>query len=226
MGHFQAFQQLLDSSAKTAVVAVGAGRGFVVNSKRDRLVVTAAHCLPFFPPCHGASYLEERTYKDLIAPLGSNPAAWAECLFADPIADIAVLGSPDNQELFAEAEEYEALVESTTPIAIADAPKESCAWLLSLDQKWFRCTIQIVNDGRLWVSNLERPVVPGMSGSPIILDDGTAIGVVALAAFSRSLECPNPRLVHDLPGWLSNNEVIHEQSKHRRLANCPASKSR
>lgn len=190
--------------AKTAVVTVGAGRGFVVNGKPDRFAVTAAHCLPFFPPCHGASGLEERTYKDLLAPLCSKPAVWAECLFADPIADIAVLGSPDNQELFAEAEAYEALVESTTPIAIADAPKEGCGWLLSLDQKWFRCTVQIVNDRWLWVSKLDQPIVPGMSGSPIISNEGAAIGVVALAESSRSLECPNPRLVHALPGWLTN----------------------
>jgi hypothetical protein len=72
----------------------------VVNYKHDRLVVTAAHCLPHFPPCHGASYLEERTYGKLLGPLGDKPTVWAECLCADPIADIAVLGSPDNQALF------------------------------------------------------------------------------------------------------------------------------
>src|ERR1700676_4429023 len=73
--------------------------------------VTAAHCSPFFPPCHGASYTEERTYQALLAPLGSEPSVWAECLFADPIADLAVLGSPDNQVLFDEADAYEALVD-------------------------------------------------------------------------------------------------------------------
>jgi hypothetical protein len=69
-----------------------------------------------------------------------------------------------------------------------------------LDQKWFRCTIQIVNDGRLWVSNLDQPIVPGMSGSPITSDDGAAIGVVALAEVGSShfLAAPNPRLVRDL----------------------------
>ena len=83
-----------EHEAESAVVTVGDGRGFVIKHRHDRLVVTAAHCLPRFPPCHGASYLEERTYSELLAPLGDDLAVWAECLFADPIADIAVLGSP------------------------------------------------------------------------------------------------------------------------------------
>ena len=53
----------------------------------------------------------------------ATSAVWAECLFADPIADIAVLDSPDNQELFEQAEAYEALVDSTKPLTIANAPK-------------------------------------------------------------------------------------------------------
>jgi hypothetical protein len=47
---------------------------------------------------------------------------WVACLFVDPMADIAVLGSPDNQEMYYEAEAYEKLVESITPLAVADAP--------------------------------------------------------------------------------------------------------
>src|SRR5271165_2710278 len=124
--------------AKSAVVTVGDGRGFVVTCRQDRLVLTAAHCLPFFPLCHSMSDLAEKTYKALLAPLGREPAVWAECLFADPVADIAVLGSPDNQDLFDQADAYEALVKSATPIAIADAPGEKGqGWLLSLEQSGF-----------------------------------------------------------------------------------------
>jgi hypothetical protein len=35
----------------------------------------------------------------------------AECEFVDPVADITVLCSPDNQSLFDEADAYDALVE-------------------------------------------------------------------------------------------------------------------
>src|SRR5450756_956963 len=88
-------------SALDAVVTVGHGRGFVVEGRgrfgsRDRYVITAAHCLPSVPPCHGASLLEDRTYKNLIAPLSDQPSVWCECLFLDPIADIAVLCLPEE----------------------------------------------------------------------------------------------------------------------------------
>jgi hypothetical protein len=193
----------LAQKAKNSVIAVGDGRGFVVNGRRDRLVVTAAHCLPFFPPCHGASGLEERTYGSLLAPLGKKAAISVECMFADPIADIAVLGPPDNQELSKEADACEAFVESAAPIAIADAPEKGRGWLLSLDQKWFACAVEYNKrlDGPLLISKPEQPIAIGMSGSPVISDDGVAIGIVCLG------KGVNPRLIRDLPGWLLNATI-------------------
>jgi hypothetical protein len=35
---------------------------------------------------------EERTYRDLVGPLGRKKAVCAECLFVNPVADIALLG--------------------------------------------------------------------------------------------------------------------------------------
>ena len=98
--------------AQRAVITVGEGRGFVVEGGRQRLVITAAHCLSHFPPCAAFSQLEERTYQDLLGPLGEPPKVWAECLFADPIGDIAVLGSPDSQAL---SEQSEGLSGLSTP---------------------------------------------------------------------------------------------------------------
>ena len=40
-----------------------------------------------------------------------------------------------------------------------------------------------------------------MSGSPILTEIGTAIGVVCTAAAPWE-GGPNPRLTHNLPGWL------------------------
>jgi hypothetical protein len=83
-----------------SVVRVGYGRGFKVTSTNlGVLIITAAHCLPRFPQPHPAAYLEERTYPNILGPLGGTLNVWAELLFADPIADIAVLGPPDGQSL-------------------------------------------------------------------------------------------------------------------------------
>jgi hypothetical protein len=109
------------------VVRVGDGRGFVVRCQNyqgheELIVITAAHCLPHFPPPHPAMYLEER--QRLLGPLKRGRVVWAECLFADPMADIAVLGSPDDQALYDKAEFYRQLVASAYPFTIADAPAQ------------------------------------------------------------------------------------------------------
>ncbi len=64
--------------------------------------------------------MKER-HKKLLAPLGQKPSIWCECLFVDPIADLAILGCPDDQELSEEAEAYEALTEPAVPLKIVGA---------------------------------------------------------------------------------------------------------
>ena len=80
--------------------------GFVVEGAGERLVITAAHCLPSLPPAGPSFRLVARTFGPLLALRGEEPSAWAVCRFVDPIADIAVLGSPDNSH----ADDYIALM--------------------------------------------------------------------------------------------------------------------
>lgn len=127
-----------------AIVRVGCGRGFVIERENQRLIVTAAHCLPTLPPCHPASNTEERTYRELVGPLGDEkPRVWAECLFVDLIGDLAVLASPDNQELCEEADAYEALVGTANALPIAAAPVR--VFGVGVIAKW-----QVVTAGRPW----------------------------------------------------------------------------
>jgi hypothetical protein len=214
----------------TAVVKVGAGRGFVVGNRRERFVVTAGHCLPELPPYHAASYTEERTYGALLGPIDGDQIVCAECLFADPIADIAVLGTPDGQELYDEAQAYEALVGGATPVPIAELTlvrppitlstgatmfgrpmAESEGWMLSLDGRWFRCDVTATSRS-LWIANAAEAIEGSMSGSPIMDEVGKALGVVCISAEFKTAEGremgkpreggPNPLLTACLPGWL------------------------
>jgi len=208
---------------RRAVVTVGGGRGFVVEIELNRYVVTAAHCLPQLPP-EAPAEIEDLMYAKLLGPLGAEPTVWAECVFVDPVADLAVLGSPDNQELWEEAEAYAALVDNAVPLPIGrltfvpqhftrpdgtviDGPPvaESAASLLSLDRRWFTC--QVTSLGRaLWIKDAVEPIQGGMSGSPIVAPDGTAIGVACLSAGPDNLPHheggPNPVLATRLPGWM------------------------
>jgi len=187
-------------------------------------VVTAAHCLTApvtvrgdiaskgatLPPAHGASYSEERTYPRLLGPLGAKPRVPAECLFVDPVADLAVLGPVDGQELYDKALAYEKLVEALDPLPLGSLNfgyrydkggrsvtvgsrryklkafvdptpiTESDAWLPALDGHWFRC--RVASRGRsLWISEAEEDVRGGMSGSPIISPARQAVGVVCIS---------------------------------------------
>jgi hypothetical protein len=210
---------MIAEQATRSVITVGDGRGFVIESpwRRNRLVVTAAHCLPSFPPAHAAAYTEEITYPNLLGPLGAEPTVWAECVFVDPIADIALLGSPDDQELYDEAEAYGQLTndnlddggseEGSPALLMADAPERVRAWVLSLEGKWLECEARHINSPRapFWLEKAAAPIAGGMSGSPILADDGSAIGVVCVSSSHEGHTSggPNPRLAAHLPSWLA-----------------------
>ena len=165
-------------------------------------LVTAAHCLPSVPPAGPSFGLEARTYGPLLARRGEEPRAWAVCRFIGPIADIAVLGSPDNPY----ADDYKALMGTAKALSFGDAVRHPVnfwapARLLSLDgRRWFSCTVRHFG-GPLWITHAAEGIRSEISGSPIVREIGTAIGVVCIAAAPWE-GGPNPRLTHNLPGWL------------------------
>lgn len=143
---------------------------------------------------------------DFLRPIGAKPTVWAECLFVNPVADIAVLGPPDEQTLPEQAQGYKALLRSLKPFKVADIQQVDQVWLLSLERKWFSCRANYLPwvNGSLWLHTWELgSIKSGMSGSPIISDNGEAVGVVRVANLTGLDSGPQARLVRDLPGWLS-----------------------
>jgi hypothetical protein len=75
---------------------------------------------------------------------------------------------------------------------------KSPARLLSREGEWFRCTVARSPRGySLWIEDIEQPIVGGMSGSPIVTDSGAAVGLICTTTG------PHPRLLDNLPGWIS-----------------------
>jgi hypothetical protein len=165
-------------------------------------------------PARLGRYLHESTYHLLIGLLGAKPNITAFCYFADPVADITVLGAPDNQSLGDECGQYEAFVEALPPFDVAppwppsrmrfagfkDQPPAFpsvevavTAHLLSLDSAWLD-DVARHKGGGLWTEP-EGLTVNGMSGSPLISTTAAAIGVVST---NNIVPC----LVNGLPGWL------------------------
>lgn len=184
---------------KTPLVAVGGGRGFVVQSGWHRYVITAAHCLPHLPPAAAAA---DCIYANLLGEIGAAATfIWAECAFVDPVADIAILCSPDDQALWEEADLYEKLIEPKVPLRVAALPPPPIedpkipqhlrddvqgtrpARLISITCDEFTCMVGYSASSRsLWIEGAEQPIVGGMSGSPILDQDGAAVGLISISA--------------------------------------------
>jgi len=136
----------------------------------------------------------------------------AECLFVDPVADIAVLGPPDDQAL----EGYMALTEAMVPLRVAELPwcvepQTGQGALMSLDCQLIACDFEIFEGRALWI---KKGVEPAMSGSPILDGAGAAIGVVCSAEESSDDGGANPHLTEHLPRWLLR-EFLLEPRKSR-----------
>jgi hypothetical protein len=202
--------------AKRAILRVGGGRGFVVEHRTyvgstQRIVITAAHCLPCLPPAHPAAFGEELTYPTLIGPLGGKRTVCAECLFIDPVADIAVLGSPNSTALLKQADAYDRLLEDMESLCVTDAPEQGeephtfrglkvrrptpgkgPAYVLSLRGRWLGGEVHRTG----WLAFEPQSFVKsGMSGSPILSPAGEAIGLVSTGSMNPALmECLPARL--------------------------------
>lgn len=208
------------SKARAAIVTVGFGRGFVVQGSRERrYVITAAHCLPQLPPAHPASYPEERTFTNLLGALGTAPTAAAECLFVDPIADIAVLCEPDaNGDLDTDA--YVTLVDAATVVRVGTLASLD-AYLFALDGQWERCTMRVGSPyGPARALTLVGAITgnaPGTSGSPIIDADGRAVGVVSVGGGGaiQGEQAGQPLLASVLPLWLLSDFGVNVAAARR-----------
>ncbi len=204
-----------------SVLTVDKGRGFIIEHRtlfdfgngfqrnRRKLVVTASHCLPHPPvmPCY--SY-KETTYPNLLAPLGEEPSVWAECLFFDPVSDLAILGKPDDQEFGEESDAYARLVDGRKPFTIA-APETGEGYMLALDGVSWQPTPLKVHVS-VWGSSLSTgATLPGQSGSPIVDATGRAVALVSIGSEFLNLSSgsrtpmdagPQPILKFQLPSWV------------------------
>src|SRR5262249_57037833 len=101
------------------------------------------------------------------------------CRLVTPCTYRAVLVPPDIPD----ADEYKALMETATAFSIAGALRNPVNFwvpgrLLSLDgRRWFCCTLRHFG-GPLWITHAAEGIRSEMSGSPIVTEIGTAIGVV------------------------------------------------
>jgi len=212
----------IENEASRAVVRCGDGCGFLIGAGTERYVVTTAHCLPYLPK----PFVDEsRIYRNFVDLMGKGPELAAECVFVDPVSDIAVLAAPDIFKWTYEAQTYTWLVGDSQGLPVAKDSEDSddmqVGWLVQ-NGSWFSCRYcpgdaVSLPDGLCvsgpvdwffghYVCEFSRPIVGGMSGSPILNDRGAVIGIL-----TNSNSAPDnkhtegvlvPRLTYYLPGWI------------------------
>jgi hypothetical protein len=212
---------LMLNDAQAAVVTVGTGRGFVMQTAHERLILTTANCLPHLSHPDAGSDFRDRTFFDLLGPLQSDPTVSAECLFVDPVADVAVLGEPKSL-LDAEKDAYRALVETSGTLRIGVLTTPCEVWLLTLEGRWERCRVRTSAVGRaLTVVGANQGLAPGTSGSPILNPEGAALGIVSVCAPASDetvLERQGqPLLGSVLPVWLFTASTQRPAQEQRQM---------
>jgi hypothetical protein len=188
---------VLLEAARQAIVVVGEGRGFVVDEQNPRLVITAAHCLPYLPPAAPFDVDNRSFYTNILAPLGGIPSISATSLFVDPIADLAVLFEGDEPD-----ERFCSFIDSCHGLRIAAPPPSDAAWLLTLSGQWEQCRVSTEYGRHLTVIDANDGIAGGTSGSPILTASGHAIGLVSTGTPGAREHPRQPALVNALPAWL------------------------
>ncbi|MGH8592345.1 MAG: trypsin-like peptidase domain-containing protein [Gammaproteobacteria bacterium] len=192
-------------------VGIDGGRGFVVQGQyEERYVITAAHCLGDVPD-HVLKVEDELVG---IGPLAEPDKHISASVYVWDVArDLAVLGCPDDQTFFDEADAYQAFVGGCVALDVdLEVPPypPDCGLpfvMYTSDNLWVEGVASTVG---MYMTGIVLGIgIPGgTSGSPIFrADDGAAFGLVTTGQLTEGgelepVETAQIHLGDNLPGWM------------------------
>lgn len=178
----------------------GEGCGIFVG---HGLILTAGHCTDF--TAEGNLVLGSHHFEVIQTISGKliHAGIWA----VEPVADIAALGSLDNQTFTQEADEFEQFCEATDPVPISSG-----------ETPWGQpCTVHIFTHTGDWLKGMatvwgegstaslaletESPIMGGKSGSGVFNDAGELVGIVSWSTEGETTG-GTARPLMALPTWL------------------------
>jgi len=150
------------------------GQGVLVEGG---FILTAAHCIDC--NCEGDMTMDEYIIEEIETINGNlkiQPFA------VEPVKDIAVLGSLDDQAFNKEATQFEKYCDNIKPIPLCTNnfeldEKKFVSYIFTHKKSWVKATT-IYIPTRLDMYT-EEPIESGTSGSPIVNEKGELIGIVS-----------------------------------------------
>ncbi len=190
---------------KATVTLLGkGGQGVLVN---NNMIITAAHCIAY--ECQGDMILGEYFIENIKAgerQLKVTPLA------VEPVSDIAVLGSLDDQEFSKDADDFEKFCEDTNPVPLCRKGdlvsfQKFPVHIYTHKGTWVTgCAEQVSENGKLLAIEAAEQIDGGTSGGPIINDSGELVGIASNFSFAAEAQhkstgsAPRPHLA--LPVWV------------------------
>ena len=139
---------------------------------------------------------EAVTDELLLGRLGETLTVEASCEFADPFSNIAIVSGFSEGYRRLDHWEHRLPIHAPERPSIAGAGREQFAWILSIGCKWIKCTVR-TNYDQLTFLDDSLEIDGGMSGSPILNEDGGAFGIIVVPAKKK-----------DRDEWAGHHQVL------------------
>ena len=163
------------------------GRGVLVPGG---YILTAAHCVDWD---HSGGMVLGEYYHEKVKTADGQTLVLS-VLAVEPVADIAVLGEPDNQEFYDEAEAFEQFTKLTRPVPLfrdkmkpfdrhrqpSPGAYSVSVRVLNQDRSWLKATAQVTShDDPTVCLDADQFIDGGASGGPIVTADGKLVAIVS-----------------------------------------------
>jgi len=188
------------SEIEKAVVRLPERGGLGVLSTGG-IIITAAHCVKF--SAEGDMAYNKKFLQKVNTYLGEF---YCSTLAVELVADIAVLGPADGQELPRDLASFEEFCNKTKPIHLSFGnfiPKVQVnGWSFNQDSKFVSLQLKLARPYAEKLSMKTEGVIKGGdSGGPVVSEDGKLIGVISHIELHRN-DGLVPILALTLPVWI------------------------
>ena len=193
----------------------GNGQGVLVSGD---FILTATHCISWNG--EGGMAMGDNYIEKIVTESGTRLRVGP--LAADPVSDLAVLGSLDDQTFLSDSRQFEEWCEATPALTLATETlrfrKPYCVHILTHKREWVDgVAIQSSRHAScLLYIEAASPIEGGTSGGPVLDTSGRLVGIVshfsdAIVGEKCTGSLPIARLA--LPRWVWSHAIKKQKGR-------------